>query len=389
MRTLAQPAKTRETMMNKVITAAGALMMTTAAVNAAGLDRSGQSVSSIFESGTYFELSYGNVNPTVSGELNSAPVSSGDVAPSYAQTGIAFKTDVNDKLSFGMIVDQPFGAAVNYNTAGYPLYGVNATVTSTGLTFLGRYQINEAFSVHAGLRSVTTSGSVGSAIPAGPYAGPYGATFGDGSGTGYVVGAAYEKPEIALRLALTYASAINVSMPTLESSGLGVGNASNTDVTLPQSVNVDFQTGIAANTLLMASVRWADWTATSIKPADYTTATGGAALLDYANDGLTYSIGVGRKFSDALSASVSYGWEKANNDPTLPVGSNLAPTDGYQSIQVGASYAITEGAKLSGGVRYVWIGDSSTSPFASGPTTYGVFTGNSAIGVGVKLSFNF
>ena len=53
--------------MNKHLTAAGALLASATMVNAAGLDRSGQDVSVIFEDGNYFQLSYGNVNPTVTG----------------------------------------------------------------------------------------------------------------------------------------------------------------------------------------------------------------------------------------------------------------------------------------------------------------------------------
>ncbi len=370
--------------MNKLISAAGVLLMTTSVGHAAGLDRSGQSVSAIFKSGTYGELSFGQVTPSVTGVgPNAIPPTdvapTGNVAPAYNQIGFGFKTDVNDQLSFGMIMDQPFGASVDYSTAGYALTGVNANVESSGLTVLARYKLNDAFSIHAGVRQVTVSGDVFTLVPAW---GAYSATFGEDSGTGYVIGAAYEKPEIALRLAVTYSSAIDVSMPTTDVRVIPGAPPtvvpfapSDTDVTLPQSVNVDFQTGIAANTLLMASIRWVDWTETVIAPTNYP----GGNLLDYDNDGMTYSIGVGRRFSDKLSASVTYGWENASGG----LASNLSPTDGYKSLQVGAAYTLTDGVELSGGVRYVVIGDATTE------LTSASFTDNSAVGVGMKLSFNF
>jgi len=45
--------------------------------------------------------------------------------------------------------------------------------------------------------------------------------------------------------------------------------ASVTEIKTPQSVNLEFQTGIAKVTLLFGSVRWVDWTAFNIFPADF------------------------------------------------------------------------------------------------------------------------
>jgi len=66
---------------------------------------------------------------------------------------------------------------------------------------------------------------------------------GSGSNTrefGYIAGAAYERPDIALRVALTYQSSIDFAVDTLENGVL----ASVTDITLPQSITLDFQSGI-------------------------------------------------------------------------------------------------------------------------------------------------
>ena len=106
----------------KKFTGAGiALLLGTTAAYAGGMDRSGQSITALFEEGTYAEISFGSVSPDVSGVYTLAPLPSGNIAPDYTTFGLAFKTDVNDKVSLAFIMDQPFGANVDYSTAGYPL----------------------------------------------------------------------------------------------------------------------------------------------------------------------------------------------------------------------------------------------------------------------------
>lgn len=62
---------------------------------------------------------------------------------------------------------------------------------------------------------------------------------------------------------------------------------------------------------------------------------------------------------------------------------NLGPTDGYTSIGLGMKYQVTEETAISGGLRYVWVGDATTS------TIGGDFSDNKAIGIGFKISHTF
>ena len=71
---------------------------------------------------------------------------------------------------------------------------------------------------------------------------------------------------------------------------------------------------------------------------------------------MTYNVGIGRRLSDQLSASFSIGYEAATGEP----GGNLGPTDGYISYQIGAAYTMDNGVEISGGVRYVDVGDTIT-----------------------------
>lgn len=346
--------------MKTFITASAALLATTTLATAGGFDRSGQSVGIIFEQGNVAELSFGYVDPELTGTFG-GPSSSGDIAPSYAQIGVGIKSEVNENLSIALIMDSPFGADVDYsNSTFYPpaLATASASVDSSGITALARYKFNDRVSVHGGLRFVSVEGRVDN------IGGGYDATYESDSDIAFVLGAAYEIPDIALRVAVTYSSE---TQHTLDISAGG-----STDVTLPQSVNLDFQTGIAADTLLFANIRWAEWTKTALFDPNIAT-----TLVSHSNDSMSYSLGVGRRFSDSLSGAVTLGYEASQGG----LAADLSPTDGNTSIGLGLTYTM-DSVKITGGVRYVMVGDATT---VNGAT----FTDNSATAIGLKVSYSF
>ncbi len=350
--------------MNKFFTTSAALLMTTTTAGAGGLDRSGQPISVIFENGNYAELSFGYVMPSVNGVAGG--VDSGNMAPDYSQIASAAKWDINDKLSFALIVDQAVGATVGYTNPAYPAIGVStANLSGVEITALARYKFSDRFSLHGGARVVQMSGDVNL------FNGTYVADFADDTDVGFVVGGAFEIPDIALRVALTYSSETSFSNDTT----LFGAPVAPTVYTLPQSVNLDFQSGVAADTLVFGSIRWADWTSTSINSFGYPF----NPLVDYSRDVYTYTLGVGRKFNDKFSGSLAMTYESSDGLLT----SNLDPTDGRFSVQIGGSYALADNVKLSGGVRYIKIGDAVTE------TVGGVFNDNSAVAIGLKVGYTF
>jgi long-subunit fatty acid transport protein len=186
---------------------------------------------------------------------------------------------------------------------------------------------------------------------------------------GYVVGAAWERPDIAARVALTYNSEIVHTLDALEA---GFANTQ-FDTEVPASVNLEFQTGIAANTLLFGSVRYVDWSKFDITPPLF-----GSPLVDYSEDTVSYNLGIGRRFNDQWSGAVTLGYEA----PGGGLVGNLGPTDGYTSIGVGATYT-RDNMKITGGVRYVLIGDATTSTIGAD------FTDNTAIAAGIRIGYSF
>ena len=324
------------------------------------------------DDGNYVEFSFGYASPSVSGSVGGGAVNSGNMASSYTTFGGAIKTELSDKFAIGVILDQPFGADVDYSEPPYPLAGTNAQVKTTGITILGKYQATDRISVYAGPRMITASGHYTLVSGGAPV---FSSTFSSDTDIGYVVGAAYEIPDIALRAAITYSSETNFALKGNVRDPAAFMGADLT-ATMPQSVNIDFQTGVAANTLAFAKIRWADWSEGTI---DAPGTIGN--VTDYGNrDTWSYTVGVGRKFSEKFSGQASIGYEKSTGAPT----GNLAPTDGYWSLSVGGSYDLGNGAKISGGISYVKVGDAVTVAPVSG-----VFADNSAWGVGLKFSQSF
>jgi long-subunit fatty acid transport protein len=337
----------------------------------------------LFEKGSYAELSFGYVTPDLGGTDEPAfgGGASGNVADPYASVSLAYKRDLSDALSMAFILDRPFGADILYGPGSVALGGTKAYAASTAATLLLRYKIDR-FSLIGGLRAQQSRAHVdlrGAAY--GPVNG-YSVDLGRDTALGYVIGAAYEIPDIALRVALTYNSAVEHEFDTLETLGGGVIGITPTKVKTPQSVNLDFQTGIAANTLLFGQIRWVKWSEFRLDPATFTGLTGGGLIN--LEDTVTYTLGVGRKFSDTWSGSASLTYEPATGDDLV---SPLAPSNGKTGITLAAIY--TKGnMKITTGINYTMLGDAR--PETGTPDVARAnFSGNSALGVGVKVGFTF
>ena len=138
---------------------------------------------------------------------------------------------------------------------------------------------------------------------------------------------------------------------------------------------MDFQTGIAENTLLFGGVRYALWGDFDVIPQFL-----GSDLADL-GDSTTYRLGVARRFSDTFAASVSFTYEEEGD----PLVSPLAPSNGQLGVSIGGQYTM-DNLVLSAGINYTDIGDAN--PQLS-DTAFADFTDNSAFGWGLKIGYTF
>lgn len=364
--------------MVRVLGGAAALVVCAGSSIAGGIERSTQSVSVLFEEGRYAELSFGSIQPSISGVQSVGGIDSGSAIQSFTSIGFAYKQDLGEKLSLALIMDQPIGADVEYPTGtGYAFAGGNATVDSVALTTVLNYQIDDNFSVHGGLRVMRTGGNVG--IPA---FGNYEMSVEKETDLGYVIGGAYEIPDIALRVALTYNSAVTHKFGSVSESYLGGTGDESFEVEIPQSVNLEFQTGVSQNTLIFGSARWVEWTAFDITPVLFTNGIlPGESIVSYADDVVTYRLGVGHRFNENWSGALILGHEKSNGG----FRANLGPTDGFDSITLAATYTM-DNMKFTGGLTYIDINDATTNLRAGGE---GQFKGNDTLALGFKIGVHF
>jgi hypothetical protein len=165
-------------------------------------------------------------------------------------------------LSFGLSQYNQAGVGLNYQGAG-GTGAVGAVLNSVGpkvsldidaLVFLGRYALSENYSFMLGMKNSTikdatadifkTAGATTAASITGKTA------------SSSVVAIAYEQPDIALRVEYLYEADVSFSLDT--TGGLNASTGT-TQGSLPDYQTINFQTGIAADTLAFGSIRMADW----------------------------------------------------------------------------------------------------------------------------------
>lgn len=356
--------------MKKFALAATALTMaTTGVAHAGGIQRDGDRSQILFEDGkNYLEFSAASVQPNVSGSLLGGALGSGNIQAAYQNYSFGYKHQYNEKLSFALIANEPVGANVRYASGTpYPFAGSNAEIGSLAITGLVKYNFTDRVSAYGGVRAQSLTGDLEIRTSGLPLPAVYNLNVDKDWRAGYVVGAAYQIPDIALKVALTYESEIEHSF--IDNTGTPF------DVTIPQALTLHAQSGIAKDTLLFGSVRWQEWTEFEIRPMDF---LGGAvAIAREPSDIWTYEVGVGRRFSENWSGAFSIGYEEDQGDT---VG-NLSGRDGFTSYGLAMKYE-NENWEVTTGVKYIDVGSAITSIGAN-------FDDNSAVAAGVKVGVRF
>ncbi|MBH0066301.1 OmpP1/FadL family transporter [Psychrobacter sp. SZ93C1] len=404
----------RNTFHLKTLTVAVAVLSITSIASAAGLDRSGQDVTAFLQDGTYAEAVYTYIDADVTGnDVSGNKI--GDIAESYDFFRYGVKADVNETFSVGILYDEPFGAAADYsgdnnfvdqNTAS-PRNGegTNVEVRTESITAIvgAKFGENKNFQVYGGPVAQRVQADVKLRGAAYSAANGYTTHISTDQEYGYIAGVAYSKPEIALKAALTYRSEIKHTADAAEiypfvdsglipdsaisALGLSSSRSSSIDITTPESVNFDFQTGINPTTLATAKVRWVPWSDFAIVPSLYN----GVSQLSYGPDGLplvsydedqwVVELGLAKRLAPALAVSGTVGWDSGAGNPVTSLG----PTEGYYSAGLGAKYNVTENWAISAGGKYLWLGDAD-GQVPTGDTVAN-FENNDGFVLGVKVSY--
>ena len=358
-------------------------------VNAEGLERINIDPSFMFTEGNSAEISFANISPSfpaVKGTGSAFTFQSGlDVATSFSALSGSVKTDLGDSIALGLFyTSQGNGVGIDYGTIGSEAnVTIKADLEMPTLAAIGKYQINDNISVFLGAKQSTVKkgatlklGSDTSAISGNGNPLPDVTSHWEldkKAGIGAIYGASYEMPEIALRVTLTIEDDIDLKIPaTAKGGAAATGTAT---ASIGDAMSLNFQTGIAEDTLLFGNIRRSSWADNQVKVP---TAAGLAQVSSF-SDGDSYSLGIGRKINDDLSVSISGFYDGSSGGAV----SELAPTGATRTLSLGGKYAIADNADLSIGGSYSKRGDVLTGTYKAS------LTDSKVVSLGAKVAFSF
>ncbi|GCA51997.1 OmpP1/FadL family transporter [Sinorhizobium sp. KGO-5] len=191
------------------------------------------------------------------------------------------------------------------------------------------------------------------------------------SGWGWRTGVAYEIPEYAMRASLVYNSAVDLddlsgfidlrqlAFPNPFPVGPPLITGTKYDVrgsaSMPDSLELKVQSGIAPGWLAFGSIKWTDWSQLQVVtfcPATISPTTPCTSLDLLYRDGWTVTGGIGHKFNDQWSGAVSLTWDRGTSQGygaqtdtwTLGTGVSYTPTENVEIRLAGVVGILTSGS---------------------------------------------
>lgn len=341
------------------------------AVQAGGFTRGEADTDILYETGP-FSIHTGAVYvapqrgfETISG----ATGTDGDFTDSYWIPSLAAKVSIGERLACAFTYTQPFGADATYGAQAQLAAARNGNTPYSSKSFdTNEYGGTCAVNFEAGKGRLHLLGGVFmqdfSYTAVSPISGTL--KLEDDSAWGYRLGIGYDITEYALRVQLMYRSKVDHTADegSFDFRNTGRILPANGYGTLPQSLKLSVQTGVAPGWLVYGSVKWTDW---SVLQALNYTITGIGARQDIYNwkDGWTIQAGVGHAFTDTVSGTINLTY-----DTGVDSGADIA-TDTW-TLGLGTSIKAAGGEfRLGGGITYITSGSQSLADGASYNATAG------------------
>lgn len=320
-----------------------------------------------------------------------------DFTDSYWIPSVAMKFKVSDRFACAFTYTQPFGADVSYGPAARAamLANANTPYDSKGFDsneYAATCDVN--FEAGRGNLHLIAGGFMQDFDYTAVAATAGNAVIGtlrlkDSAAFGYRFGIGYDIPEYALRAQLMYRSAVDHTTNSGSftngpaSAGFGLGAAglvlpASGYGTLPQSVELSLQSGVAPGWLVYGSVKWTDWSV--LKALNYRIATSNRQDVYNWKDGWTVQAGVGHAFTDTVSGTMNLTY-----DSGVGTGADIM-TDTWT---VAAAAIIKTGPaewRIGGGLSYLTSGAQSTANNATFNATAG---GDWSYSLGTSVSVKF
>lgn len=408
-------------------------LLTTIGAHAAGLEYTKQSILPLFEEGNYAELSYAYVDPKIEGLDVAGGIGSPqnneikDMMDDFNIFGAAVKVAPSQNTALALIYDEPFGVDTLYQSGSEfsnDMGTTEARVDTRSLTLLGGGKVNNNLWLYGGMEYQEAEGSVQLAqnFEGDPIY--YNLKINDKSDTLIpVIGIAYEVPEIMLRAAVTWRGEgehrlkahenllvnntilngiLGTTGPTNYNDippdikgliGLPQVEFGDTNLSFktPQSVNLDFQTGLSEKYQLlgMVNARWVEWTKFNIAPTGITQVVG-EPLAEYKDDAYSIEVALAKQFNPQLSGEIRVGYDSGTAEPL----SLLGPYDSIKTLALGGKYKANDRFDISAGAQYMWFeGGTAYSKLSIDKSlserTLAKFDDGTGYALGLKLGYHF
>ncbi len=402
-----------------------AAILAASPVMAGGFDKSDHSFGILFGDDNVITTSFSQTSVNAKGSAKQVfgaeqNIKTGSIVSDIISPEISMRMNATDDVTCAFKVEEPYGAEVAYadDSLAYDLQVDATTVVPVTAPIATEYE-SQSLTIGCGYDFALNTGKI--TVLVGPKVQSIKGFFSEdlsgvaagsldnlavdldgGTEVGYILGAAYSMPEIALRASIIYHSQIDYDATgTVESlaplSLLGTGLQDERFTTTgkaktftPQSVEIALQSGVAENTLAFMNVRWSEYSklsslnvdgdgsvslanANGATMDDINLAAGGAfdGIIDpsvslFDNDTMDIAIGMGHQLSDKLALGVSYATSfKLGSKPSKVLDGTdtdnvRVPGSDTQTLSFGGEYSILKGFTVNGGVAYTIL-DSYTA----------------------------
>ena len=358
-----------------------------------GWEASRLDTSFMYQEGSYAEVGTSSISYDIKATTQATAGTTHKMAKDQTRTSLGFKMEYGDfdvgltNYKSGAIQLDGMATAAHKSGATCPTAGAgilqcslvpSGDVDMNSLALLGRYKLNENISFLGGINRYEVSNGIVQTL-----SGYYEGVSGDEMVP--MAGAAYENKEIALRVELLVQLETDMSLTakTSAAKGLATTAASNSKLVVPQSMTLNFQSGVAEDTLMFGSIHKVDWDTAQITiPANNSAKAINTAFASRT----AYSVGIGRKINDSISVLGSYSTEDGGGATSADP---FTLTDGSQTLGLGVRYT-RDNMTVSGGYSYTKVGDVKvTSAAAPGVNLTADYKNNEVSGIGLKIGFSF
>lgn len=293
-----------------------------------------------------------------------------------------FAMEVNPQMSFGLGVNVPFGLQTNYDATWMGRFqAVKSKLETINLNPSISYQVNDSFSVGAGLNYQQIKGDLSAAVNysaaafvagGAPLLGAIGGAGVEGqslikgtdSAWGYNLGMLFN-PNPDTRIGLAYRSKIKYNLagtvtftnrPALLAAGIPDGNVS-LAIDMPDSFSASAFHRLNGKWDIMADATWTGWSVLQQLKIDRTNGTNLLTVPENWRDTWRVSVGANHHYNDQWTARVGLAYDQAPVSDAFRTA--RIPDSDRTWLALGGQYKPSRESAIDFGYAHLFVNNSS------------------------------